>query len=297
MKTIFITGEAGSGKTMLLRAIAQSFHRHGLDYGISKSLEAYQFAAKQLTDFWKLEELGKCFFATYTSDRKNRTGRESHDFDKTNCKRFILGQSVSYFNHETIWLFHTHIQNLNAELNRTNRPPIKPLHGECLELIKKATQHEASYSTCGLTEIKLIRENDYRYRYGKRDFCHFKELGDSVQDKITLLGDIATRLHLHYHHADFSEAKGLVLIDDICPNSTIASMMSFTKFLEETFPNVQFVVTTCKLMVGGNYPDEGTTNLVHSLGIEKTTFVLVQFDDNSAPHLCACDKYTSDFHF
>ena len=301
MKTIFITGEAGSGKTMLLRAIACQFLRHKkqqLIHFMNDVIDQHVEHAQRLIKFFKLEEQGKAFVAAYTSDRTNRLGARSHDFDKENYKKFILGEKVSYHNHETDLLFFARVRNFYFDEGKVPEP-FRPTHSECLELIKKSTAHEANYKNNGLSEIRLVKEDSYyQYRQVNGYLCDFDEMSTAMQDNITVFCDLLIRLKIANKGIDdISQFKGLVLIDDIAPNSTMGAMISFTKFLEETFPNVQFIVTTSKLMVGGSYNDEDTKNLAHQLCIEKTTFVLVQFGDGSAPCLWCCDKHTNDFHF
>jgi len=300
MKTIFITGEAGSGKTMLLRAIAKLFYEDSaLDSKTCELLELYQYDAIRLAEFFKLKKLGKYFLAAYNSDRTESLGRESHNFDKSASKNFILGKKTSYFDHEAGWLFHTRVQNFYAELGKSSTPARRPLHSECFELIKKATQHNRS--TTGISDIILKEEDhDYRYRQGMGEYLKFSQLSSTLRDNITLLGDIAARLQIEYKEPDFATVKGLVLIDDICSSGTIGATMGYIKFLEATFPNIQFVVTTSKLMLSSDYDldqDGDTNSFVRSLGIATTTFVLVNYADGCAPSMFCCDKYTSDFHF
>ena len=299
MKTIYITGEAGSGKTMLLRAIACLFvPKEQLIQYMDDAIDLHTEDAKKLSAFFHLDKFAAACLAAYTSDRTTRLGNKSHDFDKTGYRRFILGQKVSYRNHETDLLFFSRVQNLYFDEGKVPKQ-FRPTHSECLELFKKATAHKASYKNNGLSEIKLVREDSfYQYRQGNGYLCDFGEIGSVIQDNIALFGDILIRLITAHNGKtdDLAEFSGLVLIDDIAPNATIGAMMSYIKFLEDTFPNVQFVVTTSKLMLTSDYESD-TNCFVRSLGIATHTFVLMNYHDGTSPSMFCCDKYTSDFHF
>jgi len=217
-KEIYIVGENGDGKTLLLQAIA---------IGLKGTKEDGLKEFREREDEFRIkidnrEKIQNNFFA-YGSSRND------------NCK--LKEDREGYLN-----LF-------SGEYDL--KSPIK-----WLQYLDYSEQKEDSESSISVKKAKKIlqhllnREIDIEISpkevifKEKGSTVSFEQLSSGYRSVITIICDLVARLSEKQKVEDIEDFRGVVLIDEVELHLHPKWQYSFIKKLRETFPKIQFIVTT-----------------------------------------------------
>lgn len=135
-------------------------------------------------------------------------------------------------------------ENLNASLNQYSDDSIKNNAKATIESLEKLFRNIYP----DLSHIELINEDDGEDKvmfHLKDEIIFLHQVSDGQRVLFGLIGDIARRLLLLNDESDSSfNGKGIVLIDEIELHLHPSWQQKIILILRESFPNIQFIVTT-----------------------------------------------------
>ncbi len=216
-KEIYIVGENGDGKTLLLQAIAV-----GLKGTMEDGLK--EFRARESEYTISISESEKCknnFFA-YGASRNNACQIKE---DTTGYLTLFSGEYD--LKSPTKWL-----QYLDYSEQKANANVIS------VQEAKELLQHLLN------SDIEIdINPNGVTFRE-KGVEVSFEQLSAGYKGVITIICDLIARLSENQKPAKISDFQGIVLIDEIELHLHPKWQYGFMQKLRETFPLLQFIVTT-----------------------------------------------------
>ncbi|PJE45017.1 MAG: hypothetical protein CUR32_01325 [Flavobacterium sp.] len=256
---IFITGENGSGKTSLLKALAIF-----LGQGIIPSSHLRNFPK---TPIFKANLIGG-------KGEEKIIIREGNDSESRNAKRSLLRGFAAYGIHRTVIKSRLYLsKNINHELTKSGflesilSDGITPLidFNKTIEewsdskySLEKFNHRREFFAKAllrtvpGLVDIHfkesrkgLTTDFFIRYNEGPVSKVSFDQLSSGTKSTLSFVSDIIIRFYKQQPEAyDPSEFRGIVIVDEIDLHLHPQGQKNLILALNEVFPNIQFIVST-----------------------------------------------------
>jgi len=221
-KEIYIVGENGDGKTLLLQSIAV-----GLKGVNEDGLKAFRDIEDQYTIEIADRELCQKNFFAYGSSRNNSCNSE---IDKSGY--LTLFQPDFNLYHPIEWL-----QYLDHS-QKADKPTVISLE-DAKALIAHLLNREIEIEIVP----SMVADDGVEFRE-KGVAVTFNQLSAGYRSVIILICDLITRLSEKQQVEKISQFQGIVLIDEIELHLHPKWQYGFMRKLRETFPLIQFIVTT-----------------------------------------------------
>jgi predicted ATPase len=244
---IFLTGENSFGKTSLLRAIARVLagdEENNLPKesviiaeGLFKSvLVQYQAISKELSPY-------QVPLATYGAARFLLNGIHQQPEEKNNNKTYSLFNDDSrLINIERILIDAYHVRG--REKARKGINTFDKLKMIFLKVIPKLADITVEYFENELVINQLqIRYHEKNDAGGTFSPVKLNDLAAGYRSILTMIGDMVMRLSENKNNS-LDDLQGIVLIDEIDAHLHPKYQYDLPKLLSETFPKVQFIVST-----------------------------------------------------
>jgi len=216
-KEIYIVGENGDGKTLLLQAIAV-----GLKGTVEDGLKEFRAREDEFTvDIENKEEIQNNFFA-YGASRNNYCQIKE---DTTGYLSLFSGEYD--LKSPTKWLQYL---DYSEQKNNDNVITVKEAKNLLQELLNSDIKIEISPN--GVT----FKEKDAP--------VSFEQLSAGYKGVITIICDLIARLSEKQQVENIADFQGVVLIDEVELHLHPKWKYNFMKKLRDTFPLIQFIVTT-----------------------------------------------------
>ena len=216
-KEVYIVGENGDGKTLLLQAIAI-----GLKGTIEDSLKEFRKREKEFSIEIENKEDIKDWFFAYGSSRNSSCQIKE---DKVGFLTLFSSEYDLYS--PTEWLIELYnAQNANEELVISLQDAIRLLQ----KMLNRDIEIEVNYKS-----VKFLE---------KGSEVSFEQLSSGYKSVITIICDLIYRLSQIQQVSNISEFKAVVLIDEVELHLHLKWQYRFMQKLRDIFPNIQFIVTT-----------------------------------------------------
>lgn len=251
---IFITGENGTGKTNFLKSLAATLGHGGLgkrdDREIHSRIElVYQKGDEIFThETYENQDIrgrkplvaGLCMYGPYRLKNTSRVGESTFKslFNKDNSFKSLFTDNGF-------------LLDLEKQFKIWQRK------ADTRQLLDKRKHYirEAIINTVpGLYDIRFsndpnVRTTKYITRKGNElsneEFVTWDALASGTRSVLSLLADIMLRLYYQQPKIfDPSELRGIVIIDEIDLHLHPIAQKNLVQNLSNTFPEVQFIVTT-----------------------------------------------------
>jgi len=216
-KEIYIVGENGDGKTLLLQAISV-----GLKGTKEDGLKEFREREEEFEiDIENKDEVKNSFFA-YGSSRNNscQLKEDKVGYLTLFSREYDLKSPIK-------WLQYL---DYNEQKGNTNIISVK----KAKELLRYLLQSDI--------EIEINPNNVIFTEKGSQ--VSFEQLSSGYRGVITVICDLIARLSETQEVKKIEEFKGVVLIDEIELHLHPKWQYSFMQKLREIFPLIQFIVTT-----------------------------------------------------
>jgi predicted ATPase len=234
---IFLTGENGFGKTSILRAIALGLV--GDEYADQKYLTETAITvygcnwAQPFRHELKPQLLAQNEFqiAAYGAARF-----QMNHLDQIQPTGKVIKKTYSLFYDDGV------LRNIERVLIDSERDDL-PTFNRLKELFLKIIPSLADIKSELMGKKRVIRyyeKNEYNECYAP---VLLYELAAGYRGVLTMIGDMVQRLSEHPHNS-LSDLQGVVLIDEIDAHLHPKYQYELPNLLSETFPKVQFIVTT-----------------------------------------------------
>ena len=221
-KEIYIVGENGDGKTLLLQAISVAL-KGNIEEGLKDFREKEDEYSLEIND---KELCGDIFFA-YGSSRNN------YCQVKEDMAGYLTLFNNSYDLKSAIdWLIELdNLERYNEKLGKKNIISVD----SAKKLLQKLLNSDIEID---ITPLKVtFRE--------KGSEVSFRQLSAGYKGVITIICDLISRLSTNQPNVEsIAEFKGIVLIDEVELHLHPKWEYKFINQLRETFPLIQFIVTT-----------------------------------------------------
>lgn len=216
-KEVYIVGNNGDGKTLFLQAIAVGLK--GID---EDGLKEFRKKKNEFTvNILNKEKIGTNFFA-YGSSRYNFCKSKE---DKAGYLTLFSGEYD--LKEPTEWL----IELYNAQ--NANEPTVISLD-DAIKLLQKMLNRDIEIT---------VSYNSVTFKE-KLSNVTFEQLSAGYRGVITIICDVIDRFSKQQEVDKISEFKGVIVIDEVELHLHPKWQYSFIQKLRETFPKVQFIVTT-----------------------------------------------------
>lgn len=251
---IFLTGENGSGKTTILKAIATAICNN-TDNELKISEE---YNIKEFNLNFRLYD-GQYYSKSYDVDKNsfynNKFNNPIEGFAAYGAVRLLTENTIDrrlfkdvdeIRNSKVYSLFNTVgiFNDLTSDSFKFNE------NSETYDFAKDALvgNLELIIPNIAIVEIEknnklrfFEREEDIKTKQGKA----FEELPSGTRNFVALILDLLIKFHSQQPDIiDPAEYKGLVLIDEIDIHLHPKMQIELVKQLSDTFPNIQFIATT-----------------------------------------------------
>ncbi|MCP1250823.1 AAA family ATPase [Elizabethkingia sp. S0634] len=254
---VFITGANGSGKSLLLKAIALTLGQGIVPRQYINNFEVPNFKAKFFgsnLDNGILERRGNdkksqnarrtllTGFAAYgihrTTIRKNiNLAVGNHELSKNGFLESILGDKIS-----PLIDFNKTIQEwTKSEVSR------EKFHHRKDFFVKALLQTVPGLVDIHFVEKKNNYDTDFFFRYDQSQVfdLSYDQLSSGTKSILSFVADIIVRFYKQQPEAyDPSEFKGVVIVDEIDLHLHPQGQKDLILALIEVFPNIQFIVST-----------------------------------------------------
>jgi len=254
---VFITGANGSGKSLLLKAIALTLGQGMVPKSYFNSLEIPYFKAKLYGLNAIIETLE----------------RKGNDSKSKNAKRSLLTGFAAYGIHRTAirkninFVAGNHELSKNGFLESILGDKISPLI-DFNTTIKEWTETETSrqqfhhrrdffikallQTVPGLVDIHFVEKNRnyvteffFKYKEGEVFRVSYEQLSSGTKSILSFVADIIIRFYKQQPEAyDPSEFRGVVIVDEIDLHLHPQGQKDLILALNEVFPSLQFIVST-----------------------------------------------------
>jgi len=216
-KEIYIVGENGDGKTLLLQAIAV-----GLKGTVEDGLKEFRIREKEFDiEIENSEDIENNFFA-YGSSRNN-----SCQLNEDTIGYLSLFSGEYDLKSPTKWLQYLDYSEQKENSNIITVAEAKKLLNHLLN-----SEIEIDISPKGVT----FKEKDAP--------VSFDQLSAGYKGVITIICDLIARLSEKQQVENISDFQGVVLIDEVELHLHPKWQYGFMQKLRTTFPLIQFIVTT-----------------------------------------------------
>jgi len=216
-KEIYIVGENGDGKTLLLQAIAV-----GLKGTLEDGLKEFRAREDKFSvEIENKEEIQNNFFA-YGASRNNYCQIKE---DTTGYLSLFSGEYD--LKSPTKWLQYL---DYSEQKNNDNVITVKEAKKLLQELLNSDIEIDISPNGVTFTE--------------KGSEVSFDQLSAGYKGVITIICDLIARLSEKQQVENISDFQGVVLIDEVELHLHPKWKYNFMKKLRDTFPLMQFIVTT-----------------------------------------------------
>lgn len=238
---IFITGENGFGKTLILRAITIGlFGDRDNDLVLTDELKAtinleYNFFGdSKINNIWtsrKFEKLNE--MCCYGPNRLNVSSNESsNEIDRKNSSTYNL------FNNNGMLLNVEYELIINYFSNKDEFERYKKLFKKLIPSISFIHVDEKDRQ---VYYIEKNLETNESYKQGVR----FEHLASGIKSLIAMVGDMIIRLKKNQPQVqNFEDYCGIVVIDELDLHWHPKWQRQIPKILTELFPRIQFIATT-----------------------------------------------------
>ncbi len=216
-KEIYIVGENGDGKTLLLQAIAI-----GLKGTLEDGLKEFRARKEKFSvEIENKNDIEDNFFA-YGASRNNYCQMKE---DSTGYLSLFSGEYD--LKSSTKWLIDLYnAQNAKEQTIISLKNAIKLLQ----KLLNRDIEIEVTFNSVTFKEKGAI--------------VSFDQLSAGYKGVITIISDLILRLSEKQKVTKIEDFRGVVLIDEVELHLHPKWQYSFMKKLRDTFPLIQFIVTT-----------------------------------------------------
>ena len=300
---LIITGKNGSGKTILLNAIADKLNR------IKDNISLGFLNLASNVDLWKKE------LATRTSEKDIAHAKMMLQNAQKAYEDFFAKLDISFINYDLIekysrgdFVFAYYKADRHVTMIEPNAPqkPIiqKPnidesaaeqfitflvdLKFQELLAISKNQEEEKERITNWFVNFEdLLKEiyqdkdlsllfsdegNKYSFKIAtKNKEFGFNEMADGFKAAINIVADLIMIMQSNGTISDVYKKEGIVLIDEIETHLHLELQGIIMPFMTKTFPNIQFIVTTHSPFVLSSMPNAVAYDLEHKKPIEDLT--------------------------
>lgn len=300
---LIITGKNGSGKTILLNAIADKLNR------IKDNISLGFLNLASNVDLWKKE------LATRTSEKDIAHAKMMLQNAQKAYEDFFAKLDISFINYDLIekysrgdFVFAYYKADRHVTMIEPNAPqkPIiqKPnidesaaeqfitflvdLKFQELLAISKNQEEEKERITNWFVNFEdLLKEiyqdkdlsllfsdegNKYSFKIAtKNKEFGFNEMADGFKAAINIVADLIMKMQSNGTISDVYKKEGIVLIDEIETHLHLELQGIIMPFMTKTFPNIQFIVTTHSPFVLSSMPNAVAYDLEHKKPIEDLT--------------------------
>lgn len=251
---VFLTGENGTGKTSVLQAIAIGLH--GNEERKHKKIFCSDENTKIAAEIRRKDEepiinnfLGKDnryseirhfeYLAAYGPSRLELESESISDEELQTSPVFSLFETRSVFQNIQYWLKKRFYASINPDLPEKKRNREKEKIKNVTELMVRLMPH--------VTEIKMkTHDTDLALLYKENGFdVPFEYLAAGHKNILVMIGDLLIRLFDSQPWiTNPGDLAGIILIDEFEAHLHPKWQKEFPRILSETFPNVQFIVST-----------------------------------------------------
>lgn len=293
---LIITGKNGSGKTILLTAIANHLnkikdnkglgflhYRSTVDYweselgrasaekDIAHAKRMFESAKKQYDDVYGSVELtfsnynwveqylnGDFVLAYYKADRYVKMIEQNYVQKPSINKGDVVEKSAA--DQFIAFLVDLKFQELLAisKHNQNDENGIKNWFSVFENLLREI------YQDSNLTLSFIEKPNKYTFeiKTNGKSFG-FNEMSDGFKAAITIVADLILKMSFNGMLSDIYKKEGIVLIDEVETHLHLELQKIIMPFLTKTFPNIQFIVTTHSPFVLSSMPNAVAYDLEH----------------------------------
>ena len=286
---LLITGKNGSGKTILLNAIADFLQRFGGDknLGFLKTKESLEYWQEQLNKIGSEGDklISKQHIDFYENDYNEMFSKV--DIELNN----IYQTSEEYHNNNFVFSFYAANRNplmtepINPEkpnLYNNNQRDLKGgLTSEFLKfMVDLKVQEALARNENQISDAdgirawfedfekilgKIYQDENLKIKFNYKDYSFrvhtndkkfkFTELSDGFAAIIDIISDMILRMQNKDSLVRAYQKKGVVLIDEIETHLHLALQKDIMPILTTIFPNIQFIVTTHSPFVLSSLPN------------------------------------------
>ena len=286
---LLITGKNGSGKTILLNAIADFLQRFGDDKNLGF------LKAKEHLEYWQ-EQLNKIGSEGDKLQAKQHIDLYENDYNKMFSKvdialNNIYQTSEEYHNNNFVFSFYAAnrkplmTEPINPEkpnLYNNNQRDLKGgLTSEFLKfMVDLKVQEALARNENQISDAdgirawfedfekilgKIYQDKNLKIKFNYKDYSFrvhtndkqfkFTELSDGFAAIIDIISDMILRMQNKDSLVRAYQKKGVVLIDEIETHLHLALQKDIMPILTTIFPNIQFIVTTHSPFVLSSLPN------------------------------------------
>lgn len=253
-KWVFVTGENGSGKTTFLRALAVGICNNfdggkkildeNEDFKIQLSLSGVDGDIKHTIASSSPASVYETFtkgFAAYGPLRLVTQGSLDTEFIHVNVESILKRKTYGLFHSISI------LEDISKELSLISRPKE---HEMVTQELLESIEFNLSELLPNVARVELIENAtggfDIQYYQNEEDIpLPFKHLSSGTKNFAALFLDLMLKFRVQLARVkDVSNLRGVVLIDEIDLHLHPKMQKEMVRQLSETFPNLQFIVTT-----------------------------------------------------
>lgn len=300
---LIITGKNGSGKTILLNAIAEKLNK------IKDDISLGFLNLASTVELWERE------LVTRTSDKDIAHAKMMLQNAQKAYEDYFAKLDISFINYDLIekysrgdFVFAYYKADRHVTMIEPNAPqkPIiqKPnidesaaeqfitflvdLKFQELLAISKNQEEEKERITNWFVNFEdLLKEiyqdkdlsllfsdegNKYSFKIAtKNKEFGFNEMADGFKAAINIVADLIMKMQSNGTISDVYKKEGIVLIDEIETHLHLELQGIIMPFMTKTFPNIQFIVTTHSPFVLSSMPNAVAYDLEHKKPIEDLT--------------------------
>lgn len=249
---LLLTGKNGSGKTTVLRALAQHLCENGRAGGQTRRIQSYLAYLNKYGDGLKIifneeKEIhrlckeGEFLTAFYRADRKTAISRQKGPEEVVLEK----GYSVYFGPGDVLLKYLVHLKTQQAYARNEGDM-------ETVQLLDQWFERFAGALRVLLDDETLQLKYDYKkYDFqiieeGRKPFG-FDQLSDGYSAAIQIVADLILRMEQNWLKEGILssyDVEGVVLIDELETHLHISLQRKILPFLTEFFPRIQFIVAT-----------------------------------------------------
>ena len=264
---LIITGKNGSGKTVLLNEMTESFNNLIREPGISTLKQL--FIGKVDVQFCDIQSVDEKYYhhdfiiAFYQADRKIKMSEPKSPTKPVFLHLGIKDTSTDLF---LAFLSDLKIQEALArnEKQFDDADEINAWFADFEKLLQQIFQDD---------NLKLeFNYKDYSFKIcteGKR--FKFTELSDGFAAALDIVADLILKMQDKNSLTRAYEKEGIVLIDEIETHLHLGLQKVIMPLLTKVFPNIQFIITTHSPFVLNSMPDAVAYDLEHQEPIDDLT--------------------------